>query len=92
MIKFLKNLVKGRKQQCNIPDVSKSLPDHYAGELNTKRIKAYKLLHEQYNLEEGTEGYAAYPTQHFRFIPEQGDIGYSSKIIRLDIDIDEYFD
>ena len=34
--------------------VSKSLPDHYAGELNTKRIKAYRLLHEQYNLEEGT--------------------------------------
>jgi hypothetical protein len=30
------------------------LPDHYAGELNTKRIKAYQLLHEQYNLEEGT--------------------------------------
>jgi hypothetical protein len=35
-------------------DVSKSLPDHYAGELNTERIKAYRLLHEQYNLEEGT--------------------------------------
>jgi hypothetical protein len=35
-------------------DVSKSLPDHYAGELNTNRIKAYRLLHEQYNLEEGT--------------------------------------
>lgn len=34
--------------------VSKSLPDHYAGELNTKRIKAYKVLHEQYNLEKGT--------------------------------------
>jgi hypothetical protein len=34
--------------------VSKSLPDHYAGELNTKRIKAYRLLHEKYNLEEGT--------------------------------------
>lgn len=34
--------------------VSKSLPDHYAGELNTKRIKVYKMLHEQYNLEEGT--------------------------------------
>lgn len=37
-----------------IPCVSKSLPDHYAGELNTERIKAYSLLHEQYNLEEGT--------------------------------------
>lgn len=24
--------------------ISKSLPDHYAGELNTKRIKAYKML------------------------------------------------
>jgi hypothetical protein len=35
-------------------DVSKSLPDHYVGELNTKRIKAYRLLHKQYNLEEGT--------------------------------------
>ena len=32
----------------------KSLPDHYAGQLNTERIKAYRLLHEQYNLEEGT--------------------------------------
>lgn len=32
----------------------KAFPDHYAGELNTKRIKAYKALHEQYNLEEGT--------------------------------------
>jgi hypothetical protein len=37
-----------------IHNVSKSLPDHYAGELNTKRIKAYRLLHWQYNLEEGT--------------------------------------
>ena len=37
-----------------IQRVSKSLPDHYAGELNTERIKAYRLLHEQYNLEEGT--------------------------------------
>lgn len=40
----------------------------------------------------GTVGYAAYPTEHFRFIPEQGDIGYSSKIIRLDINLDKYFD
>lgn len=29
MIKFLKNLVKGRKQQCNIPDVSNSAVDKY---------------------------------------------------------------
>lgn len=32
----------------------KPLPDHYSGCLNNKRIKAYKTLHEQYNLEEGT--------------------------------------
>lgn len=31
-----------------------TLPDHYEGELNRKRIKAYKALHEQYNLEEST--------------------------------------
>jgi hypothetical protein len=42
------------KKKDDKAPVSKSLPDHYAGELNTKRIKAYKMLHEQYNLEEGT--------------------------------------
>ena len=52
-------------------------------------IGATKTIPEN---ERGTEGYAAYPTEHFRFIPEQGDIGYSSKIIRLDIDLDEDFD
>lgn len=54
MKKLWKWLFGAQKQQCNINDVSKSLPDHYAGELNTNRIKAYKMLHEQYNLEEGT--------------------------------------
>ena len=52
-------------------------------------IGATKTIPEN---ERGTEGYAAYPTEHFRFIPEQGDIGYSSKIIRLDIDLDKDFD
>lgn len=27
MIKLIKNLFKGRKQQCNIPDVGNSMPD-----------------------------------------------------------------
>ena len=40
----------------------------------------------------GTEGYAAYPLKHLRFIPEQGDIGYMSKIIRLDINLDNEFE
>jgi hypothetical protein len=31
-----------------------TLPDAYAMELNTKRIKAYKLLAERYNIDEGT--------------------------------------
>ena len=52
-------------------------------------IGATKTIPEN---ERGTEGYAAYPIEHFRFIPEQGDIGYSSKIIRLDIDLDKVFD
>ena len=43
-----------QKQAFDLHNVNKSLPDHYAGELNTQRIKAYRLLHEQYNLEEGT--------------------------------------
>lgn len=32
----------------------KTLPDAYSMELNTERIKAYKLLAEQYNISEGT--------------------------------------
>ena len=48
------NWIKARLPRFWVATVSKSLPDHYAGELNTKRIKAYKMLHEQYNLEEGT--------------------------------------
>ena len=50
----MKNLKQLLKRLFYKAHVSKSLPDHYAGELNTKRIKAYKTLHEQYNLEEGT--------------------------------------
>ena len=50
----MKSLIKALKRLFCKTDVSKSLPDHYAGELNTKRIKAYRLLHEQYNLDEGT--------------------------------------
>lgn len=50
----MKNLKQLLKRLFCKAHVSKSLPDHYAGELNTKRIKAYRLLHEQYNLEEGT--------------------------------------
>lgn len=50
----MKNLKQVLKRLFCKAYVSKSLPDHYAGELNTKRIKAYKMLHEQYNLEEGT--------------------------------------
>ena len=50
----MKNLKQILKQLFCKAHVSKSLPDHYAGELNTERIKAYRLLHEQYNLEEGT--------------------------------------
>lgn len=41
-------------EALTIPAVSKSLPDHYAGELNTNRIKTYRMLNEQYNLGEGT--------------------------------------
>ena len=41
-------------KKLTLTDVSFELPDHYAGKLNTHRIKAYRLLHEQYNLEEGT--------------------------------------
>jgi hypothetical protein len=50
----MKNLKQLLKRLFCKAHVIKSLPDHYAGELNTKRIKAYKMLHEQYNLEEGT--------------------------------------
>ena len=50
----MKNLKQLLKWLFCKAHVSKSLPDHYAGELNTKRIKAYKILHEQYNVEEGT--------------------------------------
>ena len=52
-------------------------------------IGATKTIPEN---ERGKEGYAAYPIEHLRFIPERGDIGYSSKIIRLDIDLDKDFD
>jgi hypothetical protein len=52
-------------------------------------IGATKTIPEN---ERGTEGYAAYPTKHFRFIPKQGDIGYMSKIIRLDINLDNEFE
>jgi|LSQX01.1.fsa_nt_gb hypothetical protein len=48
------NWIKARLPRFWVGAVSKSLPDHYAGQLNTERIKAYRLLHEQYNLEEGT--------------------------------------
>lgn len=41
-------------QESKKQEIIKALPDHYEGELNTKRIKAYKALCEQYNLEEGT--------------------------------------
>ena len=50
----MKRFIQRIRRVFAIPCVSKSLPDHYAGELNTERIKAYRLLHEQYNLEEGT--------------------------------------
>ena len=50
----MKKLIQKILRAFATPGVSKSLPDHYAGELNTKRIKTYRLLHEQYNLEEGT--------------------------------------
>ena len=50
----MKQLFKKLQKAFAIFNVIKSLPNHYAGELNTKRIKAYRLLHEQYNLEEGT--------------------------------------
>ena len=50
----MKRLCNRIRKAFAIHNISKSLPDHYAGELNTKRIKAYRLLHEQYNLEEGT--------------------------------------
>lgn len=33
---------------------AENLPDHYAGKLNTERIKAYLLLYEQYKVEEST--------------------------------------
>jgi len=52
-------------------------------------IGAIKTIPEN---ERGKKGYTAYPIKHLRFIPEQGDIGYSSKIIRLDIDLDKDFD
>ena len=50
----MKRVIQKLRKAFAIFCVSKSLPDHYAGKLNTKRIKAYRLLHEQYNLEEGT--------------------------------------
>lgn len=36
--------------------LNKQLPDIYAGELNTKRIKAYLKLSEEYNMDELTIG------------------------------------
>ena len=53
-MKTIKRLIKIIQRAFAIQCVSKSLPNHYIGELNTERIKAYILLHEQYNLEEGT--------------------------------------
>ncbi len=50
----VKNEVEPNNPALRVGAVSKSLPDHYAGQLNTARIKTYRLLHEQYNLEEGT--------------------------------------
>ena len=50
----MKRLIQRIRKAFAIPCVSKSLPDHYSGELNTERIKAYRLLHEHYNIEEGT--------------------------------------
>ena len=41
--------------ECLEEALAKSLPNHYAGELNTERIKTYRLIHQQYSdLEEGT--------------------------------------
>lgn len=37
-----------------IPHKKSSLPDHYAGELNFKRIEAWQKLAKEYNIEEGT--------------------------------------
>jgi hypothetical protein len=53
-IKTMTNILLKLKRLFCKYDISKSLPDHYAGELNTKRIRAYKMLHKQYNIEEGT--------------------------------------
>ena len=50
MKKYLIEKLKALRQLF----VSKSLPDHYAGDLNTKRIKAYKMLAEQYRVDEST--------------------------------------
>lgn len=50
----MKNLKQLLKRLFCKAHVSKSLPDHYAGELNTKRIKAYKMLAEQYIVDEST--------------------------------------
>ena len=53
----MKKAIKWIKAQLPcfwVGSVIKSLPDHYAGQLNIDRIKAYRLLHKQYNLEEGT--------------------------------------
>ena len=51
---LLANYAEEQLKKNRLDTVSKSFPDHYAGELNTERIKAYRLLHEQYNLDEGT--------------------------------------
>lgn len=40
----------------NLHSVSVPLPDHYAGELNTERIKAYRFEAEKYHIHEDTVG------------------------------------
>ena len=52
---YLIDLCQGMMEgKLSILDAEKKLPEHYEGELNTKRIKTYKRLAQDYNVDEGT--------------------------------------
>ena len=53
---YAKEYHKSKVTSGLLHSVSVSFPDHYVGELNAERIKAYRFEAEKYYIEEGTVG------------------------------------